>query len=983
MDREACSGQSAYSFPFTPYPSQLSLMNEIYTCLKDGQVGCFESPTGTGKSLSTICASLTWLFEEEARILERARSGAPKEEIGAPNDQAPSSDDWLSEYISQYEKKKAQESTTDDSYLLDSLDAYNELLKRIKESDLSAKKRVKALEQARLLLIKSHVDARSAGTGVDGGDGATKIDDDDCLIHFTEADERGLDDIDDDDGADLNDEGKLIEKLQLPKIIFCSRTHSQLTQFMQEIRKTSFGSTVRCVTLGSRRTLCINPSVTSLASDAAMNEKCLELLQPKSQAVKSATADANKKQRVRKEDSSSKGCSFKQRTLEQQLSLQYLSQIHDIEDMVTRGKDQAVCPYYASKDAVQYAHVICIPYTVLLHPDVRATFHLSLNNNVVIIDEAHNLVEAISHSHSAEVCVAQLTGAFEAIQAYLQRYQTRLHNRSLYFLTLLSAIVKKLFFFVQRQLPAMMVAQSATTAAGDSHSSSSSSSSAAAASTKTLVMTVNDLLVRAGMDHVNLFALRRFLVDAQLVPRIASFRLRNPPTAPPPPPPPPPPSSSSSTAHVNSTTAPTTQHHSCKADLQAVVALLTCLTYHDDDGRVFVSMPTAPAATSTAAASTTTTGPTASSGVCLKYQLLSTANRFRDIVTQARALVLLGGTMQPFHYFTSTILRDVANTPRLRLFACGHIIPRKQLLPLMVAKHRGVTLDFTHERRLHRDVTTALGDVLLQIFAAVPRGVVVFFPSYQYVEALVRQWQQPGETTWIRLNAAKPIYVERRPPPPTATSSHGHGHGHSHSHGHGHSDNPGAGSQNIWDSYCREVQQAQARGGTRGACLFSVLGGKLSEGINFSDDLARAVVVVGMPFPDTRDAVLQEKMRLYNALSATSTANAATAAATASSSTGAAAAAAATSVAVSPTLPELLCMRTVNQAIGRAIRHHRDFASVILIDHRYTQPRVMQQLPAWIRQSFAPTVTSAAMNDDWARSLPEFFVSNYAAWRDT
>lgn len=966
MDREERSGQSAYSFPFTPYPSQLSLMNEIYTCLKDGQVGCFESPTGTGKSLSTICASLTWLFEEEARILERARSGTPKEEIGAPNDQAPSSDNWLSEYISQYEKKKAQESTTDDSYLLDSLDAYNELLKRIKESDLSAKKRVKALEQARLLLIKSHMDARSAGTGVEGGDGATKIDDDDCLIHFTEANERGLDDIDDDDGADLNDESKLIEKLQLPKIIFCSRTHSQLTQFMQEIRKTSFGSTVRCVTLGSRRTLCINPSVTSLASDAAMNEKCLELLQPKSQAVKSATADANKKQRVRKEDSSSKGCSFKQRTLEQQLSLQYLSQIHDIEDMVTRGKDQAVCPYYASKEAVQYAHVICIPYTVLLHPDVRATFHLSLTNNVVIIDEAHNLVEAISHSHSAEVCVAQLTGAFEAIQAYLQRYQTRLHNRSLYFLTLLSAIVKKLFFFVQRQLPAMMVAQSAATAVGDSHSSSSSSSSAASASaasaaatsTKTLVMTVNDLLVRAGMDHVNLFALRRFLVDAQLVPRIASFRLRNPPAAPPPPPP------SSSTAHANSTAAPTAHYHSCKADLQAVVALLTCLTYHDDDGRVFVSMPTAPATTSTA---TSTTGPTSASGVCLKYQLLSTANRFRDIVTQARALVLLGGTMQPFHYFTSTILRDVANTPRLRLFACGHIIPRKQLLPLMVAKHRGVTLDFTHERRLHRDVTTALGDVLLQIFAAVPRGVVVFFPSYQYVEALVRQWQQPGDTTWIRLNAVKPIYVERRPPPSTAT-------------GHSHSDNPSGGSQNIWDSYCREVQQA--RGGTRGACLFSVLGGKLSEGINFSDDLARAVVVVGMPFPDTRDAVLQEKMRLYNALSVTSTASAATAAATASSSTGAAAAAAATS-SVLPTLPELLCMRTVNQAIGRAIRHHRDFASVILIDHRYTQPRVMQQLPAWIRQSFAPTVTIAAMNDDWARSLPEFFVSNYAAWRDT
>ena len=47
----------------------------------------------------------------------------------------------------------------------------------------------------------------------------------------------------------------------------------------------------------------------------------------------------------------------------------------------------------------------------------------------------------------------------------------------------------------------------------------------------------------------------------------------------------------------------------------------------------------------------------------------------------------------------------------------------------------------------------------------------------------------------------------------------------------------------------------------QGAVLLCVMGGKLSEGINFSDSLARAVVVVGMPFPDGRDPVLQEKLK--------------------------------------------------------------------------------------------------------------------------
>jgi len=61
----ATSEDQNFHHPYTPYPIQLELMRALYSCIEDGKIGIFESPTGTGKSLSLLCGSLSWLRDHK------------------------------------------------------------------------------------------------------------------------------------------------------------------------------------------------------------------------------------------------------------------------------------------------------------------------------------------------------------------------------------------------------------------------------------------------------------------------------------------------------------------------------------------------------------------------------------------------------------------------------------------------------------------------------------------------------------------------------------------------------------------------------------------------------------------------------------------------------------------------------------------------------------------------------------------------------
>ncbi len=79
------------------------------------------------------------------------------------------------------------------------------------------------------------------------------------------------------------------------------------------------------------------------------------------------------------------------------------SDVQDIEDVVKLSRELNTCPYYATRAAIAAAHLVVLPYQTLMHKSTREACGIEMRDNIVIIDEAHNLPDAICSMHSNEI----------------------------------------------------------------------------------------------------------------------------------------------------------------------------------------------------------------------------------------------------------------------------------------------------------------------------------------------------------------------------------------------------------------------------------------------------------------------------------------------------------------------------------------------------------------------------------------------------
>ncbi|GME79822.1 unnamed protein product [[Candida] boidinii] len=153
-------------------------------------------------------------------------------------------------------------------------------------------------------------------------------------------------------------------------------------------------------------------------------------------------------------------------------------------------------------------------------------------------------------------------------------------------------------------------------------------------------------------------------------------------------------------------------------------------------------------------------------------------------------------------------------------------LAKRSFLPMVVTKGSDqVAISSRFEIRNDPSIVRNYGTLLIEFSKITPDGLVVFFPSYLYMESIISMWQTMGilDEVW----KYKLILVETPDAQETALA-------------------------------LETYRKACSNG--RGAVLLSVARGKVSEGIDFDHHYGRTVLMIGIPFQYTESRILKARL---------------------------------------------------------------------------------------------------------------------------
>ena len=161
-------------------------------------------------------------------------------------------------------------------------------------------------------------------------------------------------------------------------IFYSTRTHSQISQVISELNKTCYEP--RIAILSSREHSCANTELKRSLAPSVLDIKCAR---------------------------EHKQCKFYKH-------IEYHSNINfgniDIEDILKQGKAKRFCPFYVERTKVKMAKcdLVFVPYNYIFIKEIRESMDIELKNTILVIDEAHNVINNCEEARSLEINIKDL-----------------------------------------------------------------------------------------------------------------------------------------------------------------------------------------------------------------------------------------------------------------------------------------------------------------------------------------------------------------------------------------------------------------------------------------------------------------------------------------------------------------------------------------------------------------------------------------------
>ncbi|KGQ87372.1 DNA repair helicase RAD3 [Candida albicans P87] len=571
------------------------------------------------------------------------------------------------------------------------------------------------------------------------------------------------------------------------KIVYCSRTMSEIEKALIELHKlmefraNELGEVedFRGLGLTSRKNLCLHPTISKERKGVVVDEKCRRI------------TNGQLKEKIEKgvptEDSL---CSFHEKLYDLEPHNLVPPGVYSFDALIKYCKEEGTCPYFTVRRMIPFCNIIIYSYHYLLDPKIAERVSRELSkDSIVIFDEAHNIdnvcIESLSLDLTDETLKKASRGANklgEAIEDMKAQDSEKLQNEY-------EQLVEGLrqaeiardqeLFMANPVLPQDLLDEAipGNIRKGEHFIAF-------------LKRFIEYLKTRMKVLHVISETPTSFLQHLKELTYIERKPLRF--------------CSERLSLLVRTLEVTEIDDFNALKDIATFATLVS--TY--DSGFQLILEPYE------------TEGSTVPNPI-LHFTCLDASIAIKPVFDRFSSVIITSGTISPLDMYPKMLKFETVIQESYAM-----TLARRSFLPMIVTKGSDqVSILSRFEIRNDPSVVRNYGSLLIEFAKITPDGMVVFFPSYLYMESIISMWQSMGvlDEVWKH----KLILVET----PDAQET----------------------------SLALETYRKACSNG-RGAVLLSVARGKVSEGIDFDHHYGRTVLMIGIPFQYTESRILKARL---------------------------------------------------------------------------------------------------------------------------